>query len=138
MTWHHPWRELAAHAHVTITATPGERSRTTWNRDGTVTVSIDTAASQRTRRSIAAHELVHVERGIPTSHGGVLAAREEWRVDVEAARRLIPIDRLADVAAWTTDLYEAAEELWVHPHTLSVRLATLTPTERDRLEDGGE
>ncbi|WP_134324576.1 DUF3263 domain-containing protein [Cumulibacter soli] len=136
MTHWHPWRALRNRADIDIVWTRGEGSRTIWHDQG-VTIEIDTTALQATRRCVAAHELIHIERGIPTNGGGVLAAREERRVDAEAARRLIPIDRLAHALAWSTNPHEAAEELWVHPHVLSVRLATLTDDERDHLAGRG-
>lgn len=90
--------------------------------------------TQATRRSVAAHELVHAERRIAHTEA-VLRTREDAAVDAIAARRLIPLDRLADVLTWTANLDEAAEELWVHPNVVSVRIANLTDHERQTLNE---
>ena len=46
-----------------------------------------------------------------------------------AARRLIPLDALADALRWARDLTELADELWVDEPTVRCRLDTLDPVE---------
>ena len=79
--------------------------------------------SQRGRRSVLAHEIVHLERG-PHS---ICEGREEATVDRIAARRLIHEDDLRNALAWTGGKVndEAANELWVDLHTLEVRVNDL-------------
>lgn len=83
------------------------------------------------RRCVLAHELAHWERG-PVPCVPVLAAREEAACDLIAARRLIPLDALADLA-WCDNLGQAAEELDVTEDVLACRLDHLTDSERDHL-----
>lgn len=78
------------------------------------------------RRCTITHEVEHVLRG-PASRCDVLA--EEHRVNVHTARLLLPSVRaIADALIWHRGDYEgAAEELWVDPWMLEVRLSTLLP-----------
>lgn len=92
--------------------------------DGTLLLARDLL--QVERRCTLMHELVHDEWGIP--HG--VDRAEERRVEQESAHRLIPLERLIDVARWATSVDEAAEELWVTVDLLEVRLAHLHPSER--------
>lgn len=68
--------------------------------EGWAAILIDRRRSRRDRRALLAHELVHHERGggCPTSdmpsHWTVVARREEARVNIEVARRLVPLDEL--------------------------------------------
>lgn len=81
-----------------------------------------------------AHELVHAERGLaPTDREAANA--EERIVDEIAARRLIPIRDVAHelVRAPDMTLSYLAAQLHVDRHTLTVRILTLTPSERRAL-----
>lgn len=90
-------------------------------------LTMATDLTQAERRSTLAHELMHVERG-PVPPGQ--REREEEIVDKEAARLLIGIRELGEALAWTTDMGEAAEELWVDEVMLRARLKHLHPAER--------
>lgn len=131
----HPWRRLRDLTHITLL----------WHDDGMLgetdfqagTISLRRGMDQAERRSTCMHEVLHVERG-PVPMG--LAAKEEHRVNKEAARLLLPdVRAVGEALAWARDLAEAAEELWVDEGTLEVRLAHLHPSERaylkQRLED---
>jgi hypothetical protein len=85
------------------------------------------------RRSTITHEVEHVLRG-PFSRCEEL--REEAEVNRRCARLLLPsMQDLADALVWHDSDYEAAaEDLWVDPWTLEVRLGTLRPLERDYLQ----
>lgn len=88
--------------------------------------------TQAERRSTLAHELVHLERG-PAVRGYV--EWDEREVSKEAARRLLPgIREVGEALAWSLDLTEAADELWVDVGTLRVRLEHLHPAERAYLK----
>ena len=79
------------------------------------------------RRCALMHELVHDERGIPHEHDPA----EELAVEREAARRLIHVDDLIDVARWALCAEEAAYELAVTEDILLCRLASMThPADR--------
>lgn len=90
------------------------------------------------RRCTIAHEVEHVLRG-PFSACDEL--REEIDVNRRCARLLVPsMQDLADAMVWHGGDYEAvAEEMWVDPWTLEVRLGSLRPLEaaylRARLDD---
>ena len=73
------------------------------------------------RRCALMHELVHDERGIPHGHDPV----EELAVEREAARRLITVDDLIDVARWALSAAEAAYELAVTEDMLACRLSSM-------------
>lgn len=93
------------------------------------------ALTQSERRSTFVHEIVHLKRG-PAPDVVWLEAREERIVAAIAARRLIELDALVDALAWCQGVavVECADEVWGDPQTLSVRIATLTDTERLHLE----
>lgn len=76
-------------------------------------------------RCILAHEWEHVAAGDIDCSGRPLAVRQELRADVRAARKLIAISDLAEVARWTDDLHTAAVELDVTERLLKVRLDDL-------------
>lgn len=54
-------------------------------------------------------------------------------MDAVAARRLIGLRQLGEALAWSSDLDEVAEELWVDVATVEARLAHLHPSERHYL-----
>ena len=95
------------------------------------TITLDRGLLQAERRSTLAHELEHVRRGpVPEWHW----AREEAIVEREAARRMIDIRDLGEALAWSHDLHEAADELWVDVELLRARLDSLHPSERHYLK----
>ena len=100
------------------------------------TVWLDERLSPAERRSTLAHELVHAERGDVPCGDPCLDARQERRVDREAARRLIAVEALADALRWTRDPREVAELLDVDVALLAARIEALTPTERAQLRSG--
>ena len=95
-------------------------------------IVVDPRQLQAERRSTIAHELVHVERG-PSPPGAWWVAREERLVDQVASRRLISVDALGEALAWTRDVSELAEELWVDEAMVRARLDGLTVGEREYL-----
>lgn len=80
-------------------------------------------------RCTLVHELIHLERG----HSTCQPPDVEADVAREAARRLIPIDELADALAQTRSELEIAEMLWVDVDTLRTRLSFLDDVERAQL-----
>lgn len=126
----HPWRRLRQLAHITLL----------WHEEGpsgvtdfdASTISIRKGMTQAERRTTVLHECLHVERGpVP----GMLADREELRVEKETARLLLPDIRVVGEAlAWAANLHEAADELWVDEQVLQVRLEHLHPAERGYLK----
>ena len=90
-------------------------------------ITMDSTQTQAERRSTLAHELMHIERGpFPDEQ----REREELIVEREAARLLIEIKPLAEAMAWSTDMHEIADELWVDEMMLRSRLHNLHPAER--------
>lgn len=106
---------------------PGDLVGITNHRSKTVT--IDKRLLQAERRCTIAHELEHIERG-PMPADPALVAREEEAIDRAVARRLIAVRHLGEALAWSRDLHEAADELWVDVPTLKARLRGLHPAER--------
>lgn len=86
------------------------------------------------RRCTLAHELTHVERGIPPAG---LAAKEEVKVDRLTARKLTPLQKLKDALLWTQGGHcrmALAEELDLDVDTLSVTLCSVSPAEKAVLD----
>lgn len=94
----------------------------------TRTITLHADMSFEERRCTVAHEVEHARRG-PTSLCSDMA--EELEVDRAVARLLVPsIRALCDALIWYRGDYErAAEELWVDPIILEVRLSALTTSE---------
>lgn len=126
---YHPWRALRALQHVTLTWTPMHRRLGASN--GHDTIHLDPRQYQVERRCTLTHELVHLEMG----HEAECAPAEESRVNAEAARRLVKIERLIDAWRWSMSLEEVADECWVTVDVLRDRLDNLTPDEAQRLAD---
>jgi hypothetical protein len=103
-----------------------ERTRTVW---------LDRDLSEVERRCTLVHELVHAERGdVPCGHAS-LDARQERRVDREAAWRLVPIDALVAAVRWSSDAREVAAMLDVDLDTLRTAIDGLSAEQR-ALVDG--
>ena len=93
-------------------------------------IVMDARQTQVQRRSTLAHELVHAERRDEPCGSLVLDLRQESVVSKLAARRLIPVKALGEALAWSRDIDEVADELWVDVDTLRTRLNHLHPAER--------
>lgn len=129
MTTYHPWRELDTLPGVRVVVTELPEGLWGFYDEPTHTIFIDSALSQAEKRCTLTHEMVHAERQDgPTSTPWHERHREQ-ATNETAARRLIPIDALADVLVWTADVHEVAEVLWVDVDTVQIRLATLTKDE---------
>ncbi len=85
------------------------------------------------RRCTITHEVEHVLRG-PSSRCSRLS--EELLVDRWGSRLLLcSIRDIADAMAWHhADYEQVAEELWVDPWTLEVRMSNMTQLERGYLD----
>ncbi|HLV05690.1 MAG TPA: ImmA/IrrE family metallo-endopeptidase [Actinomycetaceae bacterium] len=123
----HPWRRLRALTHVTLHWQPLQGLLGATN--GSNLIVMDPRQSQAQRRCTIAHELAHIELG----HTGGCTGAEEAQARRLAARWLIDMDRLLDALAWSEELEEVAEELWVDLDTLYARLDGLTAQERARV-----
>jgi hypothetical protein len=134
----HPWRELRGLPEVILDITPDLPSGNAWWSPAHEVILMRKGLLQVERRCALAHELGHRSLG----HSGQCdypdaprqAARSELHADRWAARRLIELEQLADVSRWANCRGEAADELWVTPHLLGVRLDSLHPAERGWLK----
>lgn len=97
--------------------------------DGRSQITLHKRLTQVERRCTLTHELAHIDLG--HTHG--CDVRAEEAASRLAARWLIEFDALLDVLAWTGDLDEAADELWVDRPTLLARLRGLSEVERAAL-----
>lgn len=95
---------------------------------------LDRRLGQAGRRSTLAHELVHLDRGMPVGDARA-RTREEAAVEATAARRLVSLAQLSDALRWvrTGSVSELADELWVDETVIRARLNGLTAAERDVL-----
>lgn len=126
---HHPWRALRHLADWTLEwvfMPPGVLG---WTDHSSRTIALDPRQTQAERRCSVEHERQHAVRG-PVPADPWLGAREESAVEQAAARALISIEALGDALAWSLDVHEVADALWVDVDTLRVRLAHLHPAER--------
>lgn len=99
----------------------------------TQTITLREGLSFEERRCTIVHETEHALRG-PASRCSVIA--EEARVDRTGARLLLAsVKDIADCLVFHHGDYEAvAEDLWVDPWTLEVRLGSLWRNERRYLD----
>lgn len=113
------------HLGVSVTRTWLRDTWGAWSRDRkAIVVASNLSAVQE--RCVLAHEVEHVlADDTDCCCNGVLAVRRERRADREAARKLIAISDLAEVAQWAPDVHTAAAELQVTERMLQVRLADL-------------
>lgn len=88
-------------------------------------VVIASGLSTVQERCVLAHELEHVLAADADCGDRLTSIRQERLADREAARKLVAISDLAEVAQWTTDLHTAAAELQVTERLLEVRLNDL-------------
>jgi Zn-dependent peptidase ImmA (M78 family) len=95
-----------------------------WSRDRRRIV-IASGLSATQERCVLAHELEHVLAEDIDCTDRSLSIRQERRADLEAARKLIGISDLAELAQWAPDVYTAAAELNVTERMLEVRLNDL-------------
>lgn len=97
------------------------------------TITLRDDMSFEERRSTICHEVQHVVRG-PASN--CQRMEEEIAVSRIAARLLLPsLVDVADALTFHRGCHDsAAEDLWVDPWTLEVRLSALYPLERKYLQ----
>lgn len=95
-------------------------------------ILIDSGTSWPEKRCSLAHAVAHLDLGHQAN--GQLSQWMEREANGLAARRLIPVQRLADVLCWTRHTLEVAEELQVDVATLEVRRRHLHPAERAYIE----
>ncbi|MDJ1132431.1 ImmA/IrrE family metallo-endopeptidase [Streptomyces iconiensis] len=76
-------------------------------------------------RCVLAHEVEHVLAGHDGCATGVLAVRQERDADLEAARKLVAISDLCEVAQWADEIRLAAHDLRVTERVLRIRLRDL-------------
>jgi hypothetical protein len=98
-----PWDELRHRPHVVVELIPlpGDLGAFYLAEGDDAAVMIDPGLTRRQRRAALAHELVHDERRVLARRAvsPALMAKEESLVRAEVARRLVPVDELADLAA---------------------------------------
>jgi Zn-dependent peptidase ImmA (M78 family) len=115
-----PWRALREQADVVLVRSvplAGPRGLAIVFADGEPVVALDPELGRVERRSVLAHELVHLERGLlPADAPEHVVAKEERQVDDEAARRLVPVDELRAVAASLLDVAETVEAWQLAEH----------------------
>lgn len=127
-----PWRVLRSIPDLTLVRAPmRDRGR---YYDEHRAIVLDPRLSSAEARSTLMHELIHAERGDQPCATILLEARQETRVDREAARRLISLEALAEALLWACDDVELADELWVDVATVRARREGLTPAEHDIIE----
>lgn len=129
----HPWRRISATPEMNVKFTK-EPVTSCYNfRHQRATIASD--GLQADRRCDANHEWHHHDRG-PLPAGSTKQDRdlEERIIEVISARELITIEALGEAMAWTSDMAEVAEELWVDLPCLWARLSSLTLEERTFLD----
>lgn len=126
----HPWRELQ-HSVKFFDCRDGRLGA--WDPD-TGTIWIARGLKQAERRCTLTHESIHAERGDEPGATAWHDRKQERAVEIETARRLIPLHSLTGAMLWTDDLHELAEHLWVDVDVLRDRLDNLTDDENEHIE----
>lgn len=128
---YHPWRQLQRHKQVTVETRADLPPGIDGFTDG-ARIWLRRGLTQAQRRSVLAHELVHIERGTQN-----VDDREEALVDSIAARRLVTFLDLHDALRWTQGRVdgETADWCWVDLRTIEARIDSLTDEERSILEE---
>lgn len=123
-----PWKIVAAHPWLAIVhqRMPDHKPGAT---DGRSTIWLDDRLSQRERRCILTHELVHLQHG----HDCCQPQAIERRVRAEAAMLLLPWDLLLREVAGCASVDVLAEELGVTDLVLADRLLCLTDQQQEML-----
>ncbi|MET8978493.1 ImmA/IrrE family metallo-endopeptidase [Streptomyces sp. NPDC004539] len=88
-------------------------------------IVIASGLSDVQERCVLAHELEHVYADDADCTSPLARIRQERHADLQAARKLIAISDLAEVAQWAPDIHVAAAELRVTERLLEVRLNDL-------------
>lgn len=126
----HPWRTLRELPEITLLwHDGGKRGYYSHHRQ---TISLRRGMTQAQRRTTLRHELQHHFNGRALR---ALIAREEIACEEGAARDLIDIRKLGETLAWTQNLHDVAEDLWVDEELVCVRLRHLHPAERAYLRE---
>jgi hypothetical protein len=121
-----PWADLARRPELLLVeASISERGRY-YHRLGTIVLRKGMRIVEQ--RATLWHELCHADRD--EEHAD---AKDERRVEREAARRAISIEVLADAWRWSEDVHEIADACKTTVEMLEVRLAGLHPSERGLL-----
>lgn len=129
-----PWRDIGARLpDVVVSLQDIAPARAAWVA-GPRVVFLDKRLSTVEGRCALAHELAHIDLDHKPRGIAYFDRRQEREADRLAARRLIPIDRLADVLMWTRDEGAVAEALHVDVDTVNCRLSSLHPAERHHIE----
>lgn len=109
----------------------------------TRTIFIDDRLNCGARRATEEHERVHAERGDSRCEDPWFNTKQENLVENETARRLIPVEELAEALVWCRDDHELAEYLEVDRKLILARRKILTEIEIayineriDALEEG--
>lgn len=121
-----PWEHLRTHQDIRLTMSrlpPGQRAYIDFD---TQHIYLDSQLLQRERNDALAHELTHLARGCPIAG---FEDAEERAVNVEVARRLLPLDQLVQALRWSRNPTELAEDLNCTESTILIRLATLSADE---------
>lgn len=96
-------------------------------------ILIESRQSAVGKRCSLAHAIAHLDLGHVATPGGHFGRSHEIDANQYAARRLIPVDELADVLSWTRLTTEIADELRVDLATLRTRQTHLHPAELAQL-----
>lgn len=123
---YHPWRHLQrTWQHVTVEHVNDIADDRLGETDGIQLIRLRRRQLQVERRCTLTHELIHLERG----DGAECTAATEAEIDREAARRLIPWERLLEAVRWARGEEELADELWVTEKILHARTGALRADE---------
>lgn len=131
MSRYSPWAELASLPGIQVLY---EEIEDCWGfyDHATETIHLDSRLNQAERRCTLTHELIHAHGRDKAEH---VTPAVERRVENEAARRLIPLDALADILRWAPNEHVVADALWVDVDTVRNRLDGLTAEERTYISE---
>lgn len=96
-------------------------------------ILIESRQSAVGKRCSLAHAVAHLDLGHDLTDG-IFGRRQELEANQLAARRLLPVESLAEVMTWTRWTAEIAAELRVDRATLECRREHLHPSELAKLK----
>lgn len=133
-----PWRALRERDHIELVFAdiPAGTDGAWFPFGPTSTIVLDVGLDRIHRNATLAHEVIHDERGIsyPLDAPAALVAKEERAVDLEVARRLVPLDELerfclARATVGAVSVHDVADEFEVPPDVAARAMRMLRRTE---------
>lgn len=128
-----PWEDAAQrYPHIHIGRVDLRPARGAWIAAERV-ILLERTLGRAERNTVLAHEIAHVDLDHAKTGRKWFDRRMERDADDLAARRLVDLERLADVLRWALCPEEVAHELDVTVDVVRRRIRSLTVQEKDAI-----